>query len=309
VAVAEEGSFTRAASRLHLAQQALSQQIADLERELQVKLFERSGGGAHPTPAGAAFVQDARLTLAQSQLAVARARSRARGESGRLRLGVGRSFRVCDSIVAEALARFHRRYPDVGIGLVPAGTADKLEAILHGTLDLAITHGAPDARGEIEGQVLWEEPLNAVLLPAAHPLARKAPLWLRDLAELPMLALPREADSALLDHILAALAARGLRPKISGIQMAGFLPELAAEFIAQCPAWRLMVGSAGDQFTHLSSVAFRALADEPIPLSWWVLWRHEDASPLVSRFVAVCKEVRQARRRPAEPVRPVNRVG
>lgn len=309
VAVAEEGSFTRAARRLHLAQQALSQQVADLERELQVKLFERSGGGARPTPAGETFVQDARLTLAHSQRTVARARSRGRGESGRLRVGVGRSFRVCDSIVAEALARFHRRYPDVEIGLVPAGTADKLEAVLHGTLDLAITHCAPDALGELAGQVLWEESLNAVVLPAANSMARKATLWLRDLTELPMLAFPREADTALLDYILAALAARGLRPRISEIQMAGFLPELVAEFVARCPSWRLMVGSAADQFTHLSSVAFRALADEPLPLSWWVLWRRDDVSPLVSRFAAVCKEVRQARQRAAEAMPQVNRVG
>lgn len=294
VAVADAGSFTRAANRLHLAQQALSQQIADLERELQLKLFERTGAGARPTPTGVAFIDDARSILARSQEAVARARSRARGESGRLRLGLSPSFRACNAAVAAVLARFHRRYPDVEISVIPMGTADKLDALRFGPLDLAITHGDPGEAGDIAGEVLWEESLTGVLLPADHPLADKTPLRLRDLGDLPLLAFPREADSCLLDQILAALAARGLRPSICEVELAGFFPDLVTEFLADCPAWRPMPGSVQEELDPRGNAVFRLVADDPIPLGLWVLWRPDDPSPLVSRFVGICRELAPA---------------
>jgi DNA-binding transcriptional LysR family regulator len=75
LAVAEAGSFTRAAARLRLAQQARSQQIADLERELQVRLFDRTARGASPTDAGWTFLQAARDTLLQSERAITLARN------------------------------------------------------------------------------------------------------------------------------------------------------------------------------------------------------------------------------------------
>jgi DNA-binding transcriptional LysR family regulator len=309
VAIAEEGSFTRAALRLHLAQQALSQQIADLERELQIKLFERSGRGAWPTAAGAAFLEDARLTLGQSERAVARARAAARGEVGTLRLGICRSFHACDALIAEALGQFHRRFPSVDVDVTPVRPARHLDALRHGLLDVAVGHGQADVRDDIAGQVIWDEPWSAVLLPASHPGAGTAPLWVRDLADLPLLAGPREAGPALLDQVVAALGARGLKPRIAPIRIAGMFPELAAALVAACPAWRLMVASDRPRYARMAGVQFRTIADDPIPLSLWVLWRQHDPSPILSQFVAICREVRQLRRRGAEGVVPVSRVG
>jgi DNA-binding transcriptional LysR family regulator len=110
IAVADEGSFTRAAARLNLAQQALSKQIGDLERELEVRLFDRMPRGTRLTPAGSAFVEAARVTLTQSQRAMAHARTTNRRESQVLRVGLTPSS-VFAGDAAASLSFFRRRHP------------------------------------------------------------------------------------------------------------------------------------------------------------------------------------------------------
>src|SRR5512132_3132481 len=86
VAVAEHGNFTRAAEELHVAQQAVSQQIRVLEATLAVTLVDRSSRRVELTPAGAVFLADAKRLLAASDRAVERVQAAARGELGTLRL-------------------------------------------------------------------------------------------------------------------------------------------------------------------------------------------------------------------------------
>lgn len=86
VAVAEERSFTRAAARLHVAQQAVSAQIRQLERELGVELLRRTTRHVEPTAAGEVFLADARAALAHLERAAERARLAAAGDLGDLRV-------------------------------------------------------------------------------------------------------------------------------------------------------------------------------------------------------------------------------
>src|SRR5258705_7219567 len=87
VALAEELHFSRTAARLHIAQQALSKQIRELEETLGAQLLERSTRNVQLTPAGAAFLEAARATLAALDDGVEAARRLARGDAGTLRLG------------------------------------------------------------------------------------------------------------------------------------------------------------------------------------------------------------------------------
>lgn len=299
MAVAEAGSFTRAAARLRVAQQALSQQIADLERELQLRLFERTVRGVRPTAGGAAFIEGARETLAQSERAVARARSRANSDAGRLKLAIVASYRRFEAVAAEAVVRFHRQHPGAQLEVLPAAGPAQLAGVREGALDLVIAHAPPPEDGDLAGEVLWEEPAAAVVLPADHPLARKDPLWLRDLADLPMLAFPRDLDPSMLGRTLGPLAERGLVPHLAPIRLAG-PPALVGACVAAGWGWRLVIGAAEEEFEGTPGVAFRRLGDPPIPLRLWVLWRRDNSSALVGGFVEVCRTL---------PARPEWRSG
>jgi DNA-binding transcriptional LysR family regulator len=87
VAIAEEGSLTRAAGRLHIAQQSLSQQMRTLEAQLGATLLERTSRGVRLTPVGAVLLREARALLAQADRATAAVRRAAAGEEGELRVG------------------------------------------------------------------------------------------------------------------------------------------------------------------------------------------------------------------------------
>ncbi|MCO5975057.1 LysR family transcriptional regulator [Actinoallomurus soli] len=90
VAVAEEGGFSRAARRLHIVQPTLSMQIRDLENELGGPLFDRGTRRTRLTPAGRAFLNEARQVLGQADRAQNVARMALRGEAGSVRIGLGR---------------------------------------------------------------------------------------------------------------------------------------------------------------------------------------------------------------------------
>src|SRR5262245_11457611 len=87
VTISEEGSLTRAAARLHIAQQSLSQQVRTLEGQLGAQLLERTSRGVRLTPVGAVLVREARALLAHADRATAIVQRVAAGEEGVLRVG------------------------------------------------------------------------------------------------------------------------------------------------------------------------------------------------------------------------------
>jgi DNA-binding transcriptional LysR family regulator len=109
VTVARERNFTRAADLLHVAQQALSQQVRAVEKMLGVELFDRASRPAKLTPAGVVFVQEARRALAASERVVARTNAAARGELGRIRLAY--TFGVAYETLPVLLEAFARDAP------------------------------------------------------------------------------------------------------------------------------------------------------------------------------------------------------
>lgn len=292
VAVAEEGSFTRAAARLHVVQQALSQQIADLEHELGMRLFNRTPRGVVATEAGAVFIQEAIGTLARVERTVDRLRHHAPSSAPTLRVGAAPSFRATTTLIVEAVRRFHAAGPGVETDLVGLPPDLLSASVLAGRLDTAFTHAAPEPSMELDGRLVWEEPWTAVLLPARHSLATRHPLWLRELAGLPMISFPPEGNPVLHTRMLAALEERGLRPALAPIRLSGF-SDAEAELIADGMGWRLMVPSARAQYRGIPGVAFRSFADDPIPrLGLWLLTRREEPSPLLARFLAAVETCR-----------------
>jgi DNA-binding transcriptional LysR family regulator len=167
VTVAEEGQITRAARRLHIAQPALSQAIAQLESQLGVRLLERHPRGVTLTSAGEVFLAKARTALSTEEDAAATARTLGRIAEGTLELGF---LSTPPMIFAPQLFNaFTRAYPEVTLSFrelsFPTGsTADWLADV-----DLALCF-CPTPHAEVEMQKLWAEP-RSLLLHKDHKLA------------------------------------------------------------------------------------------------------------------------------------------
>jgi DNA-binding transcriptional LysR family regulator len=180
VAVAEERSFTRAARRLGYVQSALSVSVQSLERELGVRLFDRTTHQVLLTDAGEALLPSARQTLAsveETRDVAAALRGVLRGT---LRIGLMQSFTFLD--VPELLGEFHRQHPAVEIQVRPsAGGSLALAAELRsGTIDVAFVSLREDPPGVSSTELATEE-LHLVGAPELLPRGR-ARLELSDLA-------------------------------------------------------------------------------------------------------------------------------
>jgi DNA-binding transcriptional LysR family regulator len=188
VAIAEEGSFSRAAARERVAQPAVSAAIAHLERELGVQLLQRGGRGARPTDAGCAVLAHARTALA----AVIQAQHVAEEIAGLLRgrVMVGMVVGCTSVVLARLLAEFARAHPAVEMTLVEGPSAALLDDLRSGVLDLAwVGRAAPPPQG-IDTAVLYEEEQVAVVAPASADDKRKV-LAVADLAARRLIALPQ----------------------------------------------------------------------------------------------------------------------
>ncbi|MDP4511018.1 LysR family transcriptional regulator [Nonomuraea turcica] len=174
-----------AAERLHIVQAAVSQQIARLERELGVVLFDRSTRQVRLSGAGERLLPEARAVLAAARRTRQVAADIAAGEEGVLRLGIVQSERIhrlmngLAAIAPRLQVRLHR--------LVPA---ERLAAVLSGELDAALVRAATAAPG-LELLPVWTEPL-LVALPVGHPLADEPVPRLPQLAGLPLRLAPRD---------------------------------------------------------------------------------------------------------------------
>ncbi|RZS44211.1 DNA-binding transcriptional LysR family regulator [Herbihabitans rhizosphaerae] len=174
VAVAEEGSFTRAAARLHLSQQALSTSIRALEREVGVRLLDRSGASVVPLPAGRALIEDAHVLHGLARSAVGRARRIGRGEAETLRIGhtpAVTADEVSALLVASADARttIYQCFPD-----------ELIERLRDGRLDVGLSRGMRPEHGLTRTTVSQNRLRIAVA--NGHPLASRTTVALADLA-------------------------------------------------------------------------------------------------------------------------------
>lgn len=142
VAVAEELSFRKAAGRLSVSEPAISQQVADLEDELGVKLFNRDSRRVELTEVGRVFLRGARRTLASAKEAMAQAQEAATGERGRL--SIGSIGPLVHAFLPNALARFRERFPLVEVTVLNMDNQTQLEALENGKIMLGIGYASPN---------------------------------------------------------------------------------------------------------------------------------------------------------------------
>ncbi|MGH3035229.1 MAG: LysR family transcriptional regulator [Gaiellaceae bacterium] len=186
-AIAEEGSFGRAAERLGYTQSAVSQQIAQLERIVGQRLVERPGGPrpVSLTEAGELLLRHAAGIVARLRAAQADLTAFAEGSVGTLRIGTYQS--VGAKVLPRLLREFSASWPDVKIQLTEsADDGFLLELVERGELDLCFVM-LPAADGPFEALELMADP-HVLVVPADSPLARRRrPPALREVAGLPLI--------------------------------------------------------------------------------------------------------------------------
>lgn len=167
VAVAEEGGFTRAARRLHLAQQAVSKSVAQLERELGTELLERTSREVRLTDAGAALLADGRAVLDAADAAFARARDQGRGLAGSV--AVGTTPAVGTAVLDRMALRLRAGAPGLSIAVRDVRPGEIAEALRDRRVDVVLARSAPGDEG-LEVAALAPTPA-ALVVPAGHRLA------------------------------------------------------------------------------------------------------------------------------------------
>ncbi|RMX05911.1 LysR family transcriptional regulator [Corticibacter populi] len=177
VEVAAELHFGRAAERLNMTQPPLSRQIRQLEHALGTALLERTRRSVRLTAAGQAFLPEAQDILHRCAAAAGKARRAVQGEAGRVVLGysAGANF----DFLPRAVAAAQHQLPNVDLELREMVTVEQLEALRGGRIDLGLIRLPADLHG-LEMRCVMREPMRLVL-PRAHPLARRRRLQLQDL--------------------------------------------------------------------------------------------------------------------------------
>lgn len=207
LAVAEAGSFTKAAERLHVAQPSLSQQIQALEAELGGRLLDRPPRAVRLTAAGRAFAEEARVALDAAARAVEGARREIDALPDMLAIVTVRSLAV--AMLPECVRRWRELHPDIAITLHEYGHRRKAEEALrncHG--DLGVGPTPASWRGAMR-QLGWDE--LVVVLPLNDPLARRdGRIALDTLADRDWVLF--EDGHGLAEHALAACRAAGFEP-------------------------------------------------------------------------------------------------
>lgn len=267
LAVAEEGSFTRAAERLHIAQPALSAQIRRLESVLGVRLFTRTTRTVRLTEAGQAALERGPAALEALEEVWEAARRTGRGERGLLRLAYSATtgYGTVPQLV-EALAE---RYPEIRVSAEMTRTPALAQAIREGRADAGVVRTSPPVAG-VRTRLL-REAAQGLLVSEDHPLAGVASARLADAAAYPVLVHAREANPTAYDALVGLFAGAGARPELverpiafdptqrllRDGQAVGLVPETSRDGLADWLRW-IPLEDAPPQRIHL------ALPDGPL---------------------------------------------
>jgi DNA-binding transcriptional LysR family regulator len=280
IAVAHEGNFTRAASRLGIGQPPLSLQIKALEQEVGAVLFRRVAHGAELTAAGQAFLKTVEGMPGLAEQAIKHAQRAARGEVGALRAGFCASA-AFNNVVPGAIQAFRRAYPDVELLLEESNTTLLLAGLHNGTVDIAFLRPALTDLADLQVRNVSKEQL-ILALPASHAACGDRSVDLTTLANEPFLLFPRSIGPMLYDTIVSACRQAGFEPQVHQLapQFASMVNLVAVGIgIALMPASMGQVNSAG--------VVFRTVKGEMPNASLSLAYRKGDASKLVRNFMAV----------------------
>jgi molybdate transport repressor ModE-like protein len=286
--VAEEGSLSAAARKLHLSQSALSQTVLSLERQLGVQLLERHSTGVTTTGAGAILLREGRALIAEHDRVLAAVTGQAVASPGVLRIGV--PLELPAGLLPRALAYLGADFPNERTEISHASSAAQLAALAEGELDVALARERPADPG-YDAVLAVEEALGVVLAAdRAGVLAGPHGIRLHDLAGLEWLSFPRAESPAWYDQVASTLRSHGLvvddrlepgdGPLIAQVKLAAVASGRA--FALAPPDWT----GPHTAVPLPAGVTWRPLTGDPIVRRTWAVWpassRRRDLAALIA---------------------------
>ncbi|WP_405447457.1 LysR family transcriptional regulator [Streptomyces achromogenes] len=280
VAVAEEGTLTRAAERLFVSQPGLTKQIRQLETRLGVRLFTRSRTGMALTEPGRTLAERAPALLAGWDQALRETRSAARRAARSLRVGFLAS--AANEATPRIITEFTRRRPGWRVEMRQATWSDPSAGLADGEVDAALLRLPLTGQDALRTAVLFTEP-RWVALPEGHPLAARDTIPFRDLWDEPFVAAPPETGRWR-DHWLATDEREGHPVRIGAVtdQPDDWLSAIANGYgIALAPA-------SAARFYARPGITYRpvtGVSPSRVAVAWAAA---HDADPVVQDFVRCC---------------------
>lgn len=207
--ISKEGTLTKAASTLHLTQSALSHQLKELERELEVEIFSRQGKRLHLTEQGYRFLRSSEKILAEIKTLEEDIRNYKNGKTGKLSISM--QCYTAYHWLPGIIKYYKKQWPDINIQILADATRRPLEYLMNGDLDIGIIR-TQMVNTKIRYEPIFEDRLTAVMC-TDHPLAKKNVIEIADFQDqeliLPLYD-PSYQDTPIIESLIQA---QQVRPK------------------------------------------------------------------------------------------------
>jgi DNA-binding transcriptional LysR family regulator len=274
--LAEELHFGRAAVRLAITQPPLSAAIKSLEEELGVRLLLRNSKMVRLTPAGAAFLVEARQILERVTRAAGVIKSIDSGMSGRLDIGMSPALIYRE--VPRIVAHFNREMPGIEIVLHETPVAEQIEKLMHGQINAGFLNGS--AIPPLLKSIPLKPDVFVLCVPEGHALAHKQVVDLKEIAEEPFIMFSREVGPANHDNMIANFSRAGIYLRTVH-QARAWLTMMA--MVAEGCGVAMVPGSMSR--VRMGGVCLIPLAGPAIVAPALLAWNPTLVAPALERFI------------------------
>jgi DNA-binding transcriptional LysR family regulator len=281
ITLAEELHFGRAASRLHIAQPALTQQLKSLEQDLQVQLLFRSKREVRLTPAGQNFLRNARLLIEQAQLTVSQAQQVHRGEHGSVSIGYTPLALFC--VLPELLNGLCSIVPNVHPNLIQMTASEQEEALRFGRINAGLLQTPLEDPTIVVEHILTLDYIAVV--PAHHPLASQPFLRSSDFRNQPLVIPSRAVAPRIHEELTAMCAEAGFEPR--------FVAESSpAQSLISLVAAGIGIGFIAAPFKRFArnGVVFKTIEGSLPSISIAIAVRADDQSEITASLLTVAQQ-------------------
>lgn len=276
IVLAEQSNFGRAAELLHVSQPALSKQIQRMEEALGVVLFDRGRKGARLTALGEGFLDEARQTVRDFDRLLERGRKAASGETGKLRLGFG--FHTFD-LVPKLIARLRKAAPGIAVTLRDMSTAEQVEGLNSGQLDLGFVRMPAD-----EGLQSLPAVKDRIALAVATSRGIPKSATLRDFRNESFITITEERSPGFFRHMLRLCAKHGFHPRV--VQE---VPEFMTALALARAGLGVAVIPESLWTSRIAGLRLHSLPDKEAAWSVAAAWRKGDANPALAKFLELLR--------------------